>query len=365
MIYKILFCLGSACIVFLPILAAWMWTRMKIAKYERSVLSDMQLEECEEEDEYGEDDEFITEPYFMRLSPLYCIIGIVGAIFFYGLAVMVVFLPDWDDSSAVFAVILFIVFALLEDYLCVVTLLWTIKVDTDALTLYRFPLRPKVFYFYEITKVRYLEKFINDYSVSKRRLIAYHDQKKLFEVDDDMSHFAFLLQRLEAEKGLERGFLKADGVELNAYQDIFSITKTKADKIRAMCGALFFIGLFVTCFFAWGELKEDPYYLLYYIGFFLASVIGTWNFASVMAQKVTVTYQDIYVRDAKSVMASLFTLGASDMERCYSIRNITRVENKEYFIYLYVGEKRIAKICKLDKNYALFDQRLQRTRKEV
>ena len=121
----------------------------------------------------------------------------------------------------------------------------------------------------------------------------------------------------------------------------------------------------MTCFFAWGELKEDPYYLLYYIGFFWASVIGTWNFASVMAQKVTVTYQDIYVRDAKSVMASLFTLGASNIERCYSIRNITRVENKEYFIYLYVGEKRIAKICKMDKNYALFDQRLQRTRKEV
>ena len=40
---------------------------MKIAKYERSVLSDMQLEECEEEDEYGEDEEFIKYPYFMML----------------------------------------------------------------------------------------------------------------------------------------------------------------------------------------------------------------------------------------------------------------------------------------------------------
>lgn len=345
MICKILFCLGSACIVFLPILAVWIWTRIRITKYE-------------------EDYESITEPYFMRLSPLYYIIGIIGSIFFYGLMVMMVFISEWD-SGILLAVLLFMAFALLEESLCFVSMLWEIKVDIDTLTIYRFPLRPKVIYFYEITKVRYLEKVINDYSVGRRRLIAYHDQKKLFEVDDDMSHFVLLLQRLKAEKGLEKGYLKEAGVEFNSYQDNFAIAETRAEKTRALVGPLLGIGLFVICILCREELREDPYGLLYYAGSFLFFVIGTWDFACVMMRKVTVKYRDIYVRDIKSVMGSLFTLGALARERCYSFREITRVEEKEYFIVLYVDEQKIAKIWKSDKNFALFAERLERTRKEV
>ncbi len=341
MIFKILFCLGTACIIFLPILAVWAWTGMKIAKYES-----------------------ITEPYFMGLSPFYFIVGIIGSIFFYGLTVMMVFISEWD-SGTLAGVLLFMAFTFFCGYLCFVSLLWEIKVDTDTLTIYRFPLRPKVIYFSEITKVRYIEKIIrNNGAGGRRQLIAYHDKKKLFEVDDDMSHFALLYRRLEAEKGLERGYLKEGGVELNAYQDNFSVAETRADKIRALFGALLGIGLLGGGIFCWGERKELPYYPLYYAGFFLFFVIGTWNFLDVMMRKVTVKYQDIYVRNIRSVMGSLFTRGASDKERCYSLRKITRVEDKEDFIVLYVDKQKIAKIWKSDKNFALLAERIERAKKE-
>lgn len=83
-----------------------------------------------------------------------------------------------------------------------------------------------------------------------------------------------------------------------------------------------------------------------------------------MMRKVTVKYQDIYVRDIKSVMRFLLTLGVSDKERCYSFRKITRVEDKEDFIVLYVDEQKIAKIWKSDKNFALLAERIERAKKE-
>ncbi|MCM1187290.1 MAG: hypothetical protein NC251_12215 [Lachnoclostridium sp.] len=340
MIYRVLFCLAAGCIIFLPVLMAWMWKQKKLSKC-RFKLEGMVLAA----DASGE--VYIKFPYVMRFSPFYFILGMIGAVFFYGLTVMMALLAS-DMAVVVFVAF----FCFWPQFLCIVTMLWEIRVEEDKLTIYRFPLRPKEIFFYEITKVRYIDRLTRS-GGARMQLIAYHNEKKLFDVDEGMSHFDYLVRHFEAEIGLEKGFLKEGGLELNAYQEEFSITETKADKVRAFVCELIGIGLLITGIFAWEEFRQDPYYPIYYAVMMLFFVMWTWDFICVMMRKVTVTYQDISVRNAWGRVKK------------YSMREITRVEDNDSFILLYANDTKIAKIWKSHKNFALLAHRLEGRKWEV
>jgi Formate hydrogenlyase subunit 3/Multisubunit Na+/H+ antiporter, MnhD subunit len=182
----------------------------------------------------------------------------------------------------------------------------------------------------------------------KMQLIFYRNGKKLFCVDSDMSNFELLLERMKAEKRLERGFLTECGMELNEWKDEFAITETAADKFRAVFGLLLGTGMFVGGIFCWNELREETYWFFYYAVILLMFAAGIGEFTKAMFWKVTVTYREIHVRDAVGRV------------RTYALRDITRVEEKDAIIILYVNQKKIAKIDKASKNSALLVERINR-----
>ncbi|MBD5493126.1 MAG: hypothetical protein HDR12_01765 [Lachnospiraceae bacterium] len=263
---------------------------------------------------------------------------------------IVLFAVDVWDSQILLGEAFILALTFFEMYIIIATLLWEVKVEPDAITLYRFPLPVKKINFYDITSVRYMENLRSGgviYIGGKMQLIFYHNGKKLFDVDSDMSNFQRLLELMESKKRIECGFLIENGVALNEWKDEFTIAETTADKLRAAFGALLACGLLIGGIFCWEELKEDPYCLFYCIGFSLMFIVEISVFFEAMLKKVTITYQDIHVRSGIGKVCS------------YRLRDITRIEEKDAFIILYVNGKKIAKIGKAEKNFALLAERLK------
>ena len=320
---QIYICLAITVVVFLPILFAVIWNKKRIA---RRVMKE------------GE--------YWMRLSPIYFIIGIVGAIFFYIITIAVIFTTDTD----VVAVTIFLFILLFYPYFCFVSLFWEIKVEADALTIYRPPLRQKYIKFYDITTVRYVENRLMGQVGGKTQLIFYHNEKKLFDVEDSMSGFYQLLETFAGKGKLERGYLKEGGIELNELKEEFSVTETGANRIREAVIPVLFGGTFIAMIFNREEMQAEApdNYILYYAVCLLIALVGLVSFFNAMLRKVTVTYRTISIRNFIGRV------------KTYSFEEITNVVEEEHFILLFQGEKKIAKISKDDKNFALLAERLRR-----
>ncbi|MDE5866477.1 MAG: hypothetical protein K2H31_07750 [Lachnospiraceae bacterium] len=288
--------------------------------------------------------------FFLRCSPMFYILGIIATVLVYFCSMIMLFVVDVWDSGLLLGEFIALAITFFEMYVMITTLLWEVKVEPDAITLYRFPLPVKRFNFYDITSVRYMENLRRGgaiYIGGKMQLIFYHNGKKLFDVDSDMNNFQRLLELMESKKRIECGFLIENGVALNEWKDEFTVAETTADKLRAAFGALLACGLLIGGIFYWEEIKEDPYCLFYCIAFSLIFIVEISEFLEVMMKKVTITYQDIHVRSGIGKVCS------------YRLRDITRIEEKDAFIILYVNGKKIAKISKAEKNFARLAERLK------
>lgn len=289
--------------------------------------------------------------YFMRYSPVLRICSALTTIFAYIVSMLImIFMDDIRDLRLWLAEGIFLMLAFTEAYVVIGTLLWEVKVEPDALTLYRFPLKAKKYKFHEITSVQYVENLQRAGAVyvgGKHWLIFYRDGKKLFRIESDMSNFELLLKRMETEKRLERGFLTEMGTEYSEWKDEFTVAETPANKLRAFFGAALGIGMFTAGILCREELKENPYCVFYYTVILLVFILEIAEFVRVMLRKVTVTYQELHVRDGIGRVSTYF------------LRDITGVEEKDTFIIIYVNGKKITKIYKADKHAALLFERLK------
>lgn len=328
MISKIFFCIVIALVVFLPIVLTARWNKRRLSLRRED-------EDC----------------FFLRYPPIWPILFTPVTILTYICSVIVVFTLGMEDSGIWLLEGIILTLTFMGMFVIVGGLLSEVKVEPDAMTRYEFPLPARKYKFSEITSVRYIENLRRGggiYVGGKMWLIFYHNGKKLFRIESDMINFERLMERVEAEKWLERGFLKESGLELNEWKDEFTITETAADKLRAVFGLILWSGMFAVCIWGREEIKGEPYYLFCYAFFFLMFLFGIEEFFRTMVRKVTVTYREIQVRNSIGRVHS------------YSLRDITKVEEKDAFIILYINEKKIAKIEKADKNFALLMERLKR-----
>ncbi|MBD5458588.1 MAG: hypothetical protein HDR27_08475 [Lachnospiraceae bacterium] len=320
---QITICLAITAVVFLPVLIAVIWNKKRIAG--------RQIKE---------------DKYWMRPPTWQFIAGMIGTLFFYIITIAMVFVADAD--MMIVAICLCVTF--FYEYCSFAFLFWEIKVETDALTIYRPPLPRKYIKFHDITNVRYVEDRLLGQFGAKTRLFFYHNEKKLFDVGDSMSGFYQLLETFASKGKLERGYLKADGIELNEFREEFSVRETDSNKIRAAVCLAFFGGIFIAMIINWEELLEEASNseLFCYAVCLLSALMGLTDFLNAMLRKITVTYRTISIRNSIGRV------------KTYSIEEITEVVEKENFIILFRGDKKIAKISKDDKNFALLEERLRR-----
>lgn len=96
----------------------------------------------------------------------------------------------------------------------------------------------------------------------------------------------------------------------------------------------------------WEEVSDDYFFCIAVV--FLFVLMGIADFLNAMLRKVTVTYRTISIRNSIGRV------------KTYSVGEIIKVIEKEHFIILFRGDKKIVKISKDDKNFALLEEWLRR-----
>lgn len=317
---KIWLCIVIAAVVFVPIIICAIRRRKRLARH--------RLE---------------RNCYSIYMSPVYCIVGIMGICMFLGFAVTTIFEMDTDMIAV--SIFLFCVFFF--EFCCCFILAYEVRCDADSLTIYQPPLPRKRIMLYEITRVRYVENRRGFLAGGQMHLYLYQGEKKLLDVDQNMIGFYRLLEQLAPEKRMERAFFKESGLESGEIRDDFIVTETTAEKARAIFFLVFFGGICAVILWNWEEMiSEGVADSVFYLSCFLViTVISLKNFMRKMLRKITVSYRTISIRNALGKTVS------------YSMGEITQVLEKKHDMEIYVKGKMIVRVSKDDKNYALLAER--------
>ena len=323
---QIIVCILIAAVCFLPTTAVTLWNRVRLLRREL------------------EDDGSV---YFIRYSAFHKIVGIVGTILFYGVTALAFLTSDGDLIASA----IFLMFTLLAVFLWLGSTLWEIKVDPETLTFYRFPLPAKKIWFSEITNVRFLHKVEKGIAEGRLHIVGYGNGKKLFDIDSDMDNFERLLKRFESERHPERAYFKEGGKEeLLEVRESFSVTETRANRLRAafcfVVGAGLFIGFMVTL--EQFRQEEPDSYLFFIIVSFLFFVGAATELMRVMVWKLTVNYRTIRIQSAFGGTYS------------FTFDDIVALETKELYSLLHVNGRKPIKVWMSYKNYALLEERVLR-----
>lgn len=323
---QIIVCILIAVVCFFPTTVVTLWNRSRLIRRELN------------------DDESV---YFVRYSVFLKIVGIVGTIFCYGVTVLAFITLDGDLIASA----IFFAFTMLGVFSWLGSMLWEIKVDSETLTFYRFPLPVKQIRFSEITNVRFLHKVEKGLTEGRIHIVGYGNGKKLFDIDSDMENFERLFQRFESERHPERAYFKEGGKEeLLEVQESFSVTETLANRLRAAFCFVFFAGLFILFIIALKEFRQEgpDYYPILFIASFLIFVLEAMEFIRVMVWKLTVNYRTIRIRSAFGGTYSL------------TFDDIAALETKELYSLLHVNGRKPIKVRMSYKNYALLEERVLR-----
>lgn len=285
-----------------------------------------------------------------------------GHYFFLTMALLTIIFLDANPA----ALITFLVFTVLYLLGYFAFLFWTIVVceNRGILVYYRPPFQPVRVRISEITTVQFLERHPGRMEWNKIRV--YRHEKRLFEVDDMMDGFEriadylFMMQEsrvLEADRcdyGVcesytsEWGYLKRKGVETAEAKDDFSVTETTSERALYGGSMAFWFIMVILLAFDWREWIWDKEFYIYCVVLLLFAVGSMAGFISKMLYKISVSNQKIRVRNGFGRV------------REYAVQEIAAIEEKEQYIVLYAGEKKIAKISRKCVNYASFEEWLIR-----
>ena len=315
---KIIISLSAVAFTLLIILAAYLWKK----KYLRFT-----------------DDNII----FIMTSPRETFFIGIACIIFFG-AGAVYFIVDFSIVGFLCFYFFFVLFGLYE---CIMGLLWRGVIATDSLTFYTpfFPI--KKIKLHEITHVKYAENRTGAYGTGRKMLVGYHQQKKLFYVDESYKGFEFLHYFFEGDWEPEHipsgeTFLGESGkIERIPFVENFSVTATKGNVIRSVISFLFFFVLWVLMFWARDELE-----LFYQIALTLMMLFFLSDMAAILLWKVTLDYHTLTFRNSFGIV------------KTYEIRQITGIIEERDHIILYMGRQKIVKISKDLQNFNYLLERL-------
>ena len=314
---KIIISVSAISFILLIILAAYLWKK----KYLRFT-----------------DDNII---FIMTAPRETFFIGIAGIIFFGAFDVFCIV----DFSIVVFLCFYFIV--LFNVYICIIGVLWRGVIATNSLTFYMPFLPIKKIKLHEITHVKYAENRTGTYGTGRKMLVGYHQQKKLFYVDESYKGFEFLHYFLEGNWEPEdipsrETFLGGSGkIERTPLVENFSVTATKGNVIRSVISFLFFFVLWVLMFWARDELE-----LFYQITLTLMMLFFLSDMVAILLWKVTLDYHTLTFRNSFGIV------------KTYEIRQITGIIEERDHIILYMGRQKIVKISKDLQNFNYLLERL-------
>lgn len=286
--------------------------------------------------------------YVMRISRNRLLIGISGIIFFSAMDVLSFFLDDQMIQGFLF----FYFFVLISVYLCIVVLLWRGIIRADSITFYTPLLPKKEIKFYEIDYVHYTDN--NTYGLGgQKSLVGYHGQKKLFSIEEDISGFSFLCALLYERKKIKYTPVIENSTSEEIMTHIpvlenFSVTPKKTDKIRAVV-----CFLLITPWSIYAIWDRTEFELIYQLIAVVAMLISFPILFSNLLWKATIDFHNISIRNSLGIVKN------------YEMRQITKVVELEHYIILYIGQKKIAKIAKDNKNFQYLFERLLRTEAEI
>ncbi len=314
---KLIISVSAAAFILLIILAAYLWKKKYLNFTDDNIIFIMTAP---------------RETFF---------IGIAGIIFFGAGAVY--FIVD----LSIVGFLCFYFFVLLGLYVCIMGLLWRCVIATDSLTFYLPFLPIKKIKLHEITHVKYTENRTGAYGTGRKILVGYHQQKKLFYVDESYKGFEFLHYFFEG--GLETEHIPSEETFLEGSSKIeripfvenFSVTATKGNVIRSVISFLFFFVLWVLMFWARDELE-----LFYQITLTLMMLFFLSDVAAILLWKVTLDYHTLTFRNSFGIV------------KTYEIRQITGIIEERDHIILYIGRQKIVKISKDLQNFNYLLERL-------
>ena len=310
----------------------------------------------------------VRETYIVRYLSLYRWITVFG-IAFWMVLTWVFILVEGPDIGVMLILLAIILFFLLG-YFCI--LFWGIVAHEDKgiLVYYRPPFPPKRIRISDITKVQFLENRLN--SSERYRIRVFQNDRKLFEVSDDMQNFYLLAEYLSENEAdaakepdlykqydygkytVEEGYFRQGGIETAELMDDFSVMEPISERVRSGVPTLFLLIMSFLSAYNWREWSRgEPHYLWYFAVVLLLTLWGMKEFTSQMLRKTSVCNHKIRVRNGIGRV------------RIYDVAEISAVERKRHYLILYARGKRIAKISKDDTNFASFEEWLYRELEQV
>lgn len=236
------------------------------------------------------------------------------------------------DRYTIYGLPIFMIGLFVGSGLSIYALLWRCVVGEDSMTFYTPFLPVKTIKFYEITKVTYRENRTYGYGGGKKVLTGYRNKKKIFQFYDNIIGFDLLYEQLRLLGKIESVQLKEE----------FSLRETKGNILRVVFGVMMFGGIFLA-FCICNDEEIQPFYYIAFAGITLFYLI---DLICVLLWRVTVNYNTIHIRNSFGKTIT------------FAIRDITKVQEQQNHIVLYVGDKKIVKISKDYENYLLLQERL-------
>lgn len=255
-----------------------------------------------------------------------CVLATIGDFIFVVMGIVII------DRDTIYGLLIFVVGLFVGSGLSIYALLWRCVVGEDFMTFYTPFLPVKTIKFYEITKVTYRENRTNGYGGGKKVLTGYRNKKKIFQFYDNIIGFDLLYEQLCLLGKIESGQLKEE----------FSLRETKGNILRVVFGVVMFGGVFL----AFCICNDDEIQPFYYIAFAGITLFYLIDLICILLWRVTVDYNTIHIRNSFGRTIT------------FAIRDITKVQEQQNHIVLYVGDKKIVKISKDYENYLLLQERL-------
>lgn len=273
--------------------------------------------------------QWCEDGFVMHQSVELLVISVLSTI---GYFIFVVMWIAVIDRYTIYGLPIFMIGLVTGSGLSIYALRWKCVVGIDSMTFYPIFLPVKTIKFYEVTKVTYTENMTYGYVGRKKILTGYCNKKKVFELYENVIGFDLLYRQLFFMGKIERGQLKEE----------FTVRETNGNIARDVFSVMLFGGMLL----AFCIQREEELTPFYYIAFAALTLFCLIELIGTLLWRVTVDYSTIRIRNSFGRTVT------------FTIREITRVQEQQNHIILYVGDKRIARIFKGYENYLLLQERL-------
>lgn len=305
---KLIACFVIICFCFLPIVIA--------ARRNKKEMLELQTE----------------TNYIMRLQQSFLGVSIpaVGVGCFVLCAYVYIYEYKWDWG----AIIGFAIYTLLEEGFSIYTIRWKMVIDDGLMTIYSLFSVVKMYNIDEISIVR-ISELQGKYFRGIKILKVYCGKKKIFEVNERMKGCGLLYKM----------FLEAGKIEPLQIKEEFTVSNKFEDIFASLFGVLLFGGCLIAVCIEW-ILSIEEVNLGMLIILIVFTVVSAVSLINELLWKITVIKNLIYIRSEFG------------RKKVFLIQQITRALEDEYNLFLFVGEKQIAKVDKNCKNYRFLSDRI-------